>query len=65
MRDSVSALAAVAVAAAAAAVADTLGFAVEVVLVHNRRAYVVQLRTVGAGMAGAAPGAGTAVAKDS
>jgi len=62
VRDSVSALAAV---AAAAAVADTLGFAIEVVLVHNRRASVVQLRTVGAGMVGAAPGAETAVAKDS
>ena len=63
MRDSVLALAAV--AAAAVAVAGTLGFAVEVVLVHNRRASVVQLRTVGAGMVGAAPGAETAVAKDS
>lgn len=61
MRDSVSALAAV----VAAAAAEILGFAVEVVLVHNRRASVVQLRTVGAGMVEVALGAGSAVVEDS
>jgi hypothetical protein len=71
VRDSASALAVVAdiaaaaAAAAAVAVAETLGFAVEVVLVHNRRASVVQLHTVGAGMVGVAPGAESAVAEDS
>ena len=64
MRDSVLALAAAAVVVAVAAAAETLGFAVEVVLVHNRHVSVVQLRTVGAGMVGVAPGAETVAAKD-